>query len=143
MDYVDITMNNLQEICEECANYNTPNCLKANCNVGFSITMMEYMKGGKVKIVKNGLSLLPKEDTKYYDENKIARSIASICKLCKGCNEHHTELCTISLARKSIEGTVLKEILPYSGNALVYFINVAKQNKNFSDQIMEVFRELQ
>jgi len=143
MDYVDITMNNLREICEECINNNTSNCVKTNCNVGFSIIMMEYVKKEKGKILKEGFSLVPKEDAKYYDENKIARSIASICKLCKECNEHHTELCIISLARKSIEGTVLKEIMLYPGNVLVYIINVAKQNKIFSDQIMEEFRKLQ
>lgn len=142
MNYIDISINNLKEICEDCPNYNTPDCEKENCNVGFSMTMMEHMKEGKGKILKNGLSLLPKEDTKYYDEDKIARSIASICKLCKGCNSYHTELCAISLARKSIEGTVLKELLPYPGNVLVYIINVAKQNKNFSDQIMQEFQEM-
>lgn len=143
MNYVDNTINNLQEICEECVNYNTPYCIKKDCSIGFSIIMMEYMIEGKRQVLKNGFSLLPKEDTKYYDESKIARGIASICKLCKGCNEGHTELCMISLARKSIEGTVLKEMLPYPGNVLGYFVNVAKQNKNLSDQIIEEFQKLQ
>lgn len=142
MDYVDLTLNNLRDICGECVNRGTEQCIMAECNVGFSITVLEYRKESQRLILKDGIQLIPKEDTKFYDEKKVARSIASICKSCKECNERHTESCTISLARKSMEGLFLQDMLPYPGNILSYFVNVGKQNQNFANLIMEEFREM-
>ena len=143
MDYIDLTISNLHNICEECGNYGTTNCVKAQCNVGFSITMMEYKKKSKNPILNDGISMIPNEDTKYYDTKKIARGIASICKACKECNDGHSEFCPISLARKSIEGTILKDLEAYPGNVLAYLVNVGKQNPDIANLIMEEFKNLE
>lgn len=141
MGKIDETIRNLQHICLECNNYGTSLCIKSKCNVGFSLKLTELMKENDTLVISDGLELLPKEDTKFYDENDIARCIASICKLCKECNERHSEFCAISLARKSIEGTYLNEMMEYPGNVLSYIVNVSKQNPNFAELIMEEFKK--
>ncbi len=142
MSYVDRTIKNLHNICLDCENLGTTKCIRAKCSVGFSLNLIDLVKENKVMIIKDGLTLIPKEDTKYYDDRMIAICIASICKLCKGCNENHTELCVVSLARKSIEGVVLKELLDFPGNVLTYIVSVAEQNEDFANLIMKEFKRL-
>lgn len=72
---------------------------------------------------------------KVYDENVIAKSIASVCKLCKNFQENHREDCFISLSRRSLESTRLKEEVDYPGSVLMYLVNVAKENPEFSNKI--------
>lgn len=55
----------------------------------------------------------PKEDMKHYDKSMVARCTAAICKTCNQCMKGHNENCSISLARRSIESIVLKEIMDY------------------------------
>jgi len=142
MSYIDITIKNLHNICFDCENSGTTKCVRAKCNVGFAFNLTELMQENKKLIVEDGLKLIPRADTKYYDARMIARCIAAICKLCKGCNTNHTELCAISLARKSIEGVILKESLDFPGNVLTYFVNVSEQNADFANLIMEEFKRL-
>lgn len=142
MSHIDIAMKNLHNICLECENAGTVKCDRAKCSVGFALNLVEGMRENKGLIIKDGLELIPMEDTKYYDDRMIAKCIASICKLCKGCNKNHTELCAISLARKSVEGVVLKELLDFPGNVLTYLVNVSEQNEDFANQIMKEFKRL-
>lgn len=140
MDYLHLTSQNLNSICMDCQNFGTTQCKKTECNIGFTLSMLEVIKAPAR--IDNGLSLIPKEDTKYYDTKEIAGNVASICKLCKECNERHSELCSISLARKSLEGIVLKELVVFPGNILSYIINVSKQNAEFANLIMEEYQRL-
>jgi hypothetical protein len=136
------TIENLHNLCTECRSYGTCECEKKNCNIGFSLEMIEDMKENKKNFLKDGTSLIPYQDTKYYDKKQIASTIASICKLCKECNENHRESCVISIARKSIETTVLRNMEVYPGNFLSYIINIRKQDPYFSDLIMEEYQKL-
>lgn len=52
----------------------------------------------------------------------MARCIASICKLCKVCNERHNENYAVPLARRSLESIFLKGMVYYPGNLLTYII---------------------
>ena len=79
---------------------------------------------------------------KIYEENAIAKSIASVCKLCKECKENHSENCIVSLSRRSLESTILKEEVVYPGNVLMYLFDVAKENSNFTDKIKVEYNQL-
>jgi hypothetical protein len=46
------------------------------------------------------------------------------------------------LARRSIESTVLKEIIDYLGNLLVYIIKVEEQDQEFADLIRKEIQVL-
>lgn len=142
MKLIDITIEKLHSICEECPNNGTSQCDKLNCNVGYSLTKIEDMKESEIMFLEEDTSLIPNQDAKYYEKRKIASSVASICKLCKECNEYHNESCAISLARKSIEVTVLRDMEAYPGNFLSYIINVGKQDPNFSSLVMEEYQKL-
>ncbi|MBZ9688536.1 hypothetical protein G9F72_019595 [Clostridium estertheticum] len=135
MNYINNEISNLQQICLDCKDYETPQCIKAKCNVGFALSVVNSMQKNGMTIVKDGLQLIPKEDMKHYDNIMVARCIASICKMCKQCMIGHNENCSVSLARRSIESIVLKEIIDYPGNVLSYIIKVAEQNQNFANLI--------
>lgn len=67
-------------------------------------------------------------------------AIKNLEQICLDCKDYKTENCTISLARRSIESIVLKEIIIYPSNVLGYIIKVAEQDQDFADLIK---REIQ
>lgn len=142
MNYINNAISNLQQICLDCKDYGTADCIKAKCNVGVALSIVNSIKKNGLTVVKDGLQLIPKDDMKPYDNTMMARCIASICKLCKECNERHNENCAVSLARKSLESIVLKEMSYYPGNILTYVVNVAKQNPSFANLIQEEIKKL-
>jgi hypothetical protein len=142
MDYIQITKENLNDLCMSCRNFGTIQCVKTKCNVGFTAKVMEVMKDTPNKVIEDGLAFIPKEDTKYYEMNGIAKSIASVCRLCRECNEKHSELCSVSLARKSLESNFLKEMTDYPGNILSYIVNVSQQNPELASIIIQEYRKL-
>lgn len=87
----------------------------------------------------DGDKLIPKHDTKYYKEEMIAEGIASVCKLCKECRTNHSEECIISLSRRSLENTILKENIDYPGNILMYIMEVSKQSEDFAHLISAAY----
>jgi len=142
MNYTSNAINNLQQICLDCKDYGTADCIKAKCNVGFSLSIVSSIDKSGLKVVNDGLKLIPKDDMKPYENRMMARCIASICKLCKECNENHSENCAVSLARKSLETIVLKEMTYYPGNILTYVYNVSKENPGFANLIQEEIMQL-
>lgn len=142
MDYINNTISNLQQICFDCKDYDTANCIKAKCNIGFALSLVDSIKKNGLTVVRDGVQLIPKEDMKPYDNAMMARCIASICKLCKQCNERHNENCAVSLARRSLESIFLKETVYYPGNILTYIFNVAKQNPSFANLIQQEIKQL-
>lgn len=135
MNYINNGINNLKQICADCKDYKTENCIKSKCNIGFALSSMESIQRNGISIVNDGFRLIPKEDMKHYDKAMVARCTASICKTCKQCMENHNENCSVSLARRSIESIVLREVIDYPGNTLAYIIKVAEQDKDFADLI--------
>jgi hypothetical protein len=125
----------LKEICEECKFYSTNQCVTSKCNIGFAINAINAAKVNNQQVIKNGTKLIPRNDMKVYEENAVAKSIAGVCKLCKECKENHSEDCIVSLSRRSLESTQLKDEIVYPGNVLMYLSNVAKQSPSFSDKI--------
>lgn len=131
----DKVEKSLKEICEECKFYGTNQCVPSKCNIGFASNAIRTAKVNGQKSIEDGTKLIPRNDMKVYEENAIAKSIANVCKLCKECKENHSENCIISLSRRSLENTYLKDEVAYPGNVLLYLINVARQNQRFSDKI--------
>lgn len=126
-------------ICGDCSYINTDKCSSRKCNVGFSKEVINYAKNNSAKILTDGDKLIPKNDLKYYKEDLIADGIAQICKLCKECRENHSEQCIISLCRRSLENTILKDNAVYPGNILMYIMEVSKQNQTFAGMIKAAY----
>jgi hypothetical protein len=137
MNYIENITKNLQQICLECKNYGTGQCIRSKCNIGFTLSVVNSIQKNGITFINDGLELIPKEDMKHYDNRMVARGIASICKICKQCMKGHNENCSVSLARRSIESIVLKEIIDYPGSTLEYIIKVAEQNQDFANLIKE------
>lgn len=137
MNYIDNTIKDLQQICVECKNYGTDQCIISKCNIGSALSVANSIQKNGITFINDGLQLIPKEDMKHYDNRMVARCIASICKSCKQCMKDHNENCTVSLARRSIESIILKEIIHYPGNILTYIIKVSEQNQDFANLIKE------
>ncbi|MHC1685116.1 MAG: hypothetical protein AB6733_19640 [Clostridiaceae bacterium] len=135
MDYLSNLDHNVNEICNHCSHSGTEKCNYRKCNIGFAKYVSNNIKDDAKKSIDDGESLIPKDDFKYYDEKVIAKGIASICRLCKECNENHTENCVVALLRRTLEYTQLKDKIEYPGNILLYLMNVAKQKPELAELI--------
>lgn len=133
---------NLKQICKECKFYSTSDCIPSRCNIGFASNAIIAAKNKGRQIIEDGSKLMPRNDMKVYDESMIAKSIASVCGLCKECREGHSENCVVSLSRRSLENTQLKEDVVYPGNVLMYLINVSKQNPTLADKIKTEYTQI-
>jgi len=139
MDYLNNLESNIKEICSDCCHKGTEKCNYRKCNIGFAKYVVENIKDKSIKSIEDGENLIPKDDLKYYDEKIIARGIANICKLCKDCNENHSENCVVALTRRSLEYTQLKDKIAYPGNVLMYLMNVSKQKPEFAEAIKQEY----
>ena len=135
MDYLNSLESSVNEICNDCNYKGSDNCNYRKCNIGFTKYVAQNIKDKSIMVIEDGENLIPKNDFKYYDEKIISRGIASICKLCKECEENHSESCVVALTRRSLEYTRLKDKISYPGNVLMYLMNVAKENSEFSEAI--------
>lgn len=142
MDYLINLENHIKEICDDCCQRESDNCNYRKCNIGFAKYVVENIKDKAVKTIEDGENLIPKDDLKYYEDKIIARGIANICKLCKDCNENHSENCVVALTRRSLEYTQLKDRIEYPGNVLMYLMNVSKQNSELSELIKREYMHI-
>lgn len=142
MSYYEKIEESLNKICLECNFYETSECIKSKCNIGFAINSVKAAKKNGLQIINDGFKLIPKNDIKVYNKDLIARSISSICIFYKECKHEHHENSIISLARKSLESTYLKDDVNYPENILMYIINVAKQDQQLADKIKAEYDEI-
>ena len=142
MDYLSNLENNVKEICDECCHKGSEKCNYRKCNIGFADYVAKNIKNNSTYSIADGESLIPKDDLKYYDERVIARGIASICRLCKECNENHSENCVISLIRRSLEYTQLTDKISYPGNVIIYLMNVSKEKPELAELIKQEYMSI-
>lgn len=142
MDYLNNVEKNVKEICEGCCHRGTEQCNYRMCNIGFVDYVAKNIKDNSTYSIADGESLIPKRDLKYYDENIIAHGIANVCRLCKDCNENHSENCVVALIRRSFEYTQLKDKIEYPGNVIMYLMNISKQKPEFAELIKEEYTRL-
>lgn len=142
MDFYKRVGENLKKICEECKFNGTSQCIPSRCIIGFASNAIRTAKIKGQQTIEDGTKLIPQDDMKVYDENLIAKSIASVCALCKECKENHDENCIVSLVRRSLENTHLKEDIIYPGNILMYLVNVAEQDRAFSEKIRNEYTQI-
>lgn len=124
MNYYKKIKEDLNNLCLECKFFNTNDCVKSKCSVGFAENAIKASNKDTIQIINDGIKLIPKNDTKLYNKNLIAKSIASICMLCKECSQYHDNNCTISLARQSLERTYLVNDIDFTGSILTYLLNI-------------------
>lgn len=139
MDYLNNVEKNVKVICDECCHIGTKQCNYRRCNIGFVDYVAKNIKNNSTYSIADGENLIPKSDFKYYDEKVIARGIANICRLCKDCNENHSENCVIALIRRSLEYTQLRDKIVYPGNVILYLMNISEQKPEFAELIKEEY----
>jgi hypothetical protein len=139
MDYLNNLERAIKETCDECHHKGTEKCSYRKCSIGFTQYVVKNIKDTSIYSIADGESLIPKDDFKYYDEKVIARGIANICRLCKECNENHSENCVIAMMRRTLEYTQLKERIEYPGNIIMYLANVAKQKPELAELIKQEY----
>lgn len=139
MNYLNNLDNHVKEYCDECSHKGSEKCNYRKCNIRFVEYVAKNIKKNSTYAIEDGENLIPKDDFKYYDEKIIAKGIANICRLCKECNENHSENCVIALMRRSLEYTQLKDKIEYPGNIILYLMNIAKQKSEFAELIKEEY----
>lgn len=139
MDYLNNLESDIKELCSDCCYEGSEKCNYRMCNIGFAKYVVENIKDKDMKSISDGENLIPKNDLKYYDEKIIASGIANICRLCKDCNENHSEDCVVALTRRSLEYTQLKDKIAYPGNVLMYLMNVSRQKPELAEAIKKEY----
>lgn len=139
VDYLSNIEHVVEGICEECHHKETEMCNYRKCSIGFTKYIVKNVKENSIRSIEDGESLLPKDDLKYYEEKMVAGGIANICRLCKECNENHSENCVIALMRSSLEYTQLKGRIEYPGNIIMYLINLTKQKPELAELIKQEY----
>lgn len=141
MGQYDYVNQSLKKLCDECPNLNTDNCIKSQCLVGAAEGLFRVAEESGTRLIKGGDALIPLFDVQNYREERVADSVAEVCKLCGDCREHHNEECVVSLARRALEIAVLPENVPYRGSVLMYIMDVAQQNPAFAELIKIKYME--
>ncbi|MBC2580047.1 hypothetical protein [Clostridium sp. DJ247] len=142
MNYLNNLENNVKEICNECYHKGSEKCNYRKCNIAFANYVVKNIKDNSTYSIADGESLIPKDYFKYYDEKIIAGGIANICRLCKECNENHSENCVISLIRRTLEYTQLKDKITYPGNIILYLMNVTEQKPELAELIKQEYMRI-
>lgn len=142
MDYLNNLEKSFEEICNECHTRGEGKCSSRACNVGFAKYTVKSIKNSEMYSIADGENLIPKDDFKYYDERVIGKGIANICRLCRDCNEYHSEDCIIALTRRTLEYTQLKDRITYPGNVLLYLMNLAKQRPELAELVREEYEKI-
>jgi hypothetical protein len=142
VDYLGNIERVVEEICEDCSYKGTEKCSHRKCTIGFTKYVVKNVKDSSVGSIADGESLIPKDDLKYYEDKLVAEGIANICRLCKECNENHSENCVVALMRRSLEYTQLKDRIAYPGNILMYLANVAKQKPELAELIKQEYMSI-
>lgn len=62
----------LISLCNECPNYNSMDCSKSKCLVGFAKDILQISEETSERSIKNGLSMIPIYDLKPYNKELIA-----------------------------------------------------------------------
>lgn len=127
----------LEHSCQECDLNERGDCEGNKCLIGFAKKIVKFSKVNGALSISGGSTLIPTGDFKIYNTETIAQTLASTCKQCKNCRENHSDDCVVSLIRKSLENTVLKENVLYPGSVLMYLMQVAKQNQDLAQKIKE------
>lgn len=142
MDYLNNLEDILKEVCNECEHKGSEKCNYMKCNIGFADYVVKKTKNNAIYSIADGENLIPKDDFKYYDEKVIGRGIANICRLCKECNENHSENCVIALTRRTLEYTQLKDKIAYPGNIILYLMNISEQKPELAELIRQEYMSI-
>jgi hypothetical protein len=142
VEYLNNLEGEIKGICNECCHRGSEKCNYRKCNIGFAEYVVKNIKDNSTYVIPDGESLIPKDDLKYYDEKVIARGLANLCRMCKECNENHSENCVIALTRRTLEYTQLKDRIAYPGNIILYLMNVSKQKPELAELIKQEYIRL-
>lgn len=120
---------------ENCGTCNKEKCLIGYCKKSLLTTLKQ-----QDEFIDGGLSSMPYNDTKLYEEEIIITSIASLLNQCRNCNLYHDEDCIINIVRSALEIIVLGEPQEYRGSTLFYLSDIKNVNPQVADQIYNSFK---
>ncbi len=117
-------------------------CKGKECLVGFAKLVSEYAGAKKALSIPNGLKMVPTGDFKVYDPDDMAFALATINHECKNCQDSHDNNCVINIIRSSLEVALLGEHSDFTGNPLMYVMNLSQVNPELGEKVLSAYRQL-
>lgn len=132
--------NAVENCCRHGAECST--CQGKDCLIGFAKIVSEYANCKKALSIPDGIKLVPTRDYKLYDADMVATALASINNECKNCMDNHDDNCVVNIIRSSLEVALFGEHVEFTGNPLIYVMNLSKINPTLGDKVMQEYRAL-
>jgi len=117
-------------------------CRGKECLIGFAKLVSEYAGMKKALSIPNGLKMVPTGDFKVYETDDVAFALAMINYECKNCQDNHDDNCVINIMRSSLEVALLGEHSGFTGNPLMYVMNLSRVNPELGEKVMTAYRQL-
>lgn len=132
----DLLLSDLSESCTNCGE-----CKKKECIIGYAKECVKDCLKNNVTYVMNGCNNIPLHDSKIFETEYLAKSIANILKQCKSCKEEHYDNCLINVMRSCYEVCIFGEIQKYEGSTFNYLNKIQNLNPDIADEIIQFFNK--
>lgn len=115
-------------------------CQKEGCFIGYCKKSLTTSLKQQNEFIDEGMSKLPYNDTKIYDDETMIDVIGYLLNQCKNCNLYHDEECIINIVRSALEIVLLGDVQEYKGSALVYLSDIKAINEELANKIFQAFQ---
>lgn len=132
----DLLLSDLSESCTSCGE-----CKKKECIIGYAKECVKDCLKNNVTYVMDGCNNIPLHDSKIFETEYLAKSIANILKQCKSCKEEHYDNCLINVMRSCYEVCIFGEIQKYEGSTFNYLNKIQNLNPDIADEIIQFFNK--
>lgn len=132
----DLLLSDLSESCASCGE-----CKKKECIIGYAKECVKDCLKNNVTYVMDGCNNIPLHDSKIFETEYLAKSIANILKQCKSCKEEHYDNCLINVMRSCYEVCIFGEIQKYEGSTFNYLNKIQNLNPDIADEIIQFFNK--
>lgn len=132
----DLLLSDLSESCTSCSE-----CKKKECIIGYAKECVKDCLKNNVTYVMDGCNNIPLHDSKIFETEYLAKSIANILKQCKSCKEEHYDNCLINVMRSCYEVCIFGEIQKYEGSTFNYLNKIQNLNPDIADEIIQFFNK--
>ena len=140
----ELNMSYVKEVVESCCRGEAvcEACMGKNCLIGFAKIVSDYATVKKKLVIPNGLTLVPTQDFKVYENDDIACALAAINLECKNCMDNHDDNCVINITRSSLEIALLWQHVEFTGSSLAYIMTLTQISPELGNQVMQQYNTL-
>lgn len=117
-------------------------CIGKQCFIGFAKIIADYIAAKNTLIISNGFKMVPRQDCKVYEADKVAMALATINLECKNCMDNHHDDCPVNIIRSSLEVALLGRHLEFTGSSIAYMKDLTQINAELGNKVLQYYIRL-